>query len=237
MKRIWTHLCAGAIALTMVLGLSACSLGGGVNAKDATVYIRGLINQTFMGQFDEDYLKLVDSNTEEAAEIYDGNLGVDAENLAYSYAIDTMTDNLNAQIKELFQAMYAKSKFEVKDAVKQDQDTFSVEVSIDPLDIYQRVDDAWEEFCYDFNNDYLAAHSDEDLDAAFEAGPGNAVYDVYDEAFGEAVIQLFYEKLEEAVYLDTQSVVVQLKRGENNVWEIPDNQFNSLDDYFNYYNY
>ena len=85
MKHIWSKLCVGTLAAAMTFGISACSLGG-VSTADATVYVRGLINLTFLGQFDEDYLKLVDSDETESQEIYDSNLDVDVDNFASYYA-------------------------------------------------------------------------------------------------------------------------------------------------------
>ena len=159
----------------MALGLSACDLGGGgVSSMDASIYVRGLINLTFLGQFDEDYLKLVDSDEAESQENYDGNLDVDADNFAYYYAIDTVSDDLREQIRQLYKDMYAKSKFEVKDAVKADSTTYSVEVVIEPLDIYQRVDSVLEDTMTAFSEQYFIEHP-EVLESSGE--PGDPAYD------------------------------------------------------------
>lgn len=234
MKHIWSKLCVGTLAAAMTFGISACSLGG-VSTADATVYVRGLINLTFLGQFDEDYLKLVDSDETESQEIYDSNLDVDVDNFASYYAIDTVSDDLRTQIRQLYQDMYAKAKFEVKEAVKQDSTTYSVEVIIEPLDIYQRVDSVLEDTMNAFSDQYFAEHP-EVLEST--GMPGDPAYDAYDAAYGQAIVDLFQEKLPEAGYFDAQSVVVQLKLNEDtDTWEMPDNQFQSLDEYFNYINY
>lgn len=236
MKHTWNKFAAGVLTAAMALGLSACDLGGGgVSSMDASIYVRGLINQTFLGQFDEDYLKLVDSDEAESQEIYDGNLDVDVDNFAYYYAIDTVSDDLREQIRQLYKDMYAKSKFEVKDAVKSDSTSYSVEVVIEPLDIYQRVDSVLEDTMTAFSEQYFIEHP-EVLESSGE--PGDPAYDAYDAAYGQTIVDLFREKLPEAGYFDAQSVVVQLKLNEDtNTWEMPDNQFQALDEYFNYLNY
>ena len=49
---------AAACGLLLILPLSACG-GGGLSAEDAAVYVQGLLDETYLGVFEEDYLKLV----------------------------------------------------------------------------------------------------------------------------------------------------------------------------------
>ena len=223
------------LALALAAGLCACAPGG-VSAEDATVYVRGLIDQTYLGQFDADYLALVDSTEEEAQEIYSSNLDVDVENFAAYYAIDTVTDELREEIRALYQAMYAKANFEVQDAVRDgDAASYSIVVVVEPLDIYQRVDAALEEVLDSFHAEYFAEHP-EALESTGE--PGDPAYDAYDAAYAQTILDLFWEKLPEAGYFEAQNVVVQLQRDEEtHIWDMPENQFQSLNDYFNYFDY
>ena len=63
-------------AAVLAAGLAAC---GGVTKDDATVYVKGQIDSTYLGQYNEDYLKLMDMTEAEAAEDYEWNLGAEAD--------------------------------------------------------------------------------------------------------------------------------------------------------------
>ena len=63
-------------AAVLTAGLAAC---GGVTKDDATVYVKGQIDSTYLGQYNEDYLKLMDMTEAEAAEDYEWNLGAEAD--------------------------------------------------------------------------------------------------------------------------------------------------------------
>ena len=45
-------------AAVLCMGLVGCS--GGLTANDATVYVQGLLDKTYLGKYNKDYMELVD---------------------------------------------------------------------------------------------------------------------------------------------------------------------------------
>ena len=72
MKR-GSALAALLLAALLCLGLTACD--GGLTATEATVYVQGLLDRTYLGQYNEDYMKLVDTD-EASMEARDGSRNI-----------------------------------------------------------------------------------------------------------------------------------------------------------------
>lgn len=66
-----------------------------------------------MGKFDPDYLELVDITENEAEETYLDGLSVEAEYFTNYFGIEYVTDELEADIIDLYKDIYAQSKYTV----------------------------------------------------------------------------------------------------------------------------
>lgn len=207
------------LVLVMVLTLTAC--GGGVTASDAKDLVQGNLDEIYLGKFDPEYLKLVDITEEEARQTYEEGLEVEAEMFAYYFDIYNMTDELKEEIIELYQEIYAQSKYTVGEASKLDESTFAVKVQVSPLDIFELVVDASEEALQPFFDKYenmdIASMSDEE-------------YDAYDKEWADAVLDLCWEKLPEMGYGDERSLVIQVTLDEDDYWVMSGDDFNNLDE-------
>lgn len=118
-------------AAVLAVGLAAC---GGVTKDDATVYVKGQINSTYLGQYNEDYLKLMDMTEAEAAEDYEWNLGAEAD-WFMDFASIYPSDETKEKVVELYKEIYAKCKYTVQPASKLDNGNFAVEVLVEPMDL------------------------------------------------------------------------------------------------------
>ena len=138
MNRFWKRTLAAVLALGMAVSLTACG-GGGLSSFDATKYVQGILDENYLGKFDDDFLEMVDSTASEAEEIYTHNLEVEADYFGQVFEIDDMSgDTLDATM-ELYRKIYANSKFTVDPATKVDDNTFSVKVTVEPIDVFHLV--------------------------------------------------------------------------------------------------
>ena len=210
-----------ALCLVLVMALTLTACGGGVTASDAKDLVQGNLDEIYLGKFDPEYLKLVDITEEEARQTYEEGLEVEAEMFAYYFDIYNMTDELKEEIIELYQEVYAQSKYTVGEASKLDESTFAVKVQVSPLDIFELVVDASEEALQPFFDKYenvdIASMSDEE-------------YDAYDKEWADAVLDLCWEKLPEMGYGDERSLVIQVTLDEDDYWVMSGDDFNNLDE-------
>ncbi len=210
-----------ALCLVLVMALTLTACGGGVTAKDATALVQGNLDEIYLGKFDPEYLELVDITEADARETYEEGLEVEAEVFAYYFDISNMTDEIKAEIIDLYKEIYAWSKYTVGEASKLDESTYAVKVVVSPLDIFVLVDEAFDEAMEPFYTKYanvdISAMSDDE-------------YTAYDKEWADAVIALCREKLPEMGYLEDRSLVIQVTLDEDDYWVMSGDDFNSLDE-------
>ena len=124
MRKIWKRVTAAALSLTFVLSLSAC--GGGLSADDATTYVQGILDENYKGVYDPDFLELIDITENEAEETYLSSLETEADFFASAFLIDDLTDELKAEVVDMYKQVYAKAKYTVDTATEVDDGTFGV---------------------------------------------------------------------------------------------------------------
>ena len=192
------------LAGVMALGLAACS---GVTPEDAETYIQGLLDASYLGQYDPEYLELADITEEESrTEDYEWNTAAEAEILREYLAIQSTDASIQKSV-DLIKEIYARSKYEVGAASKLDDGSYAVTVSVQPMDIlirYQNqtdVNEVWLEV--------LAEHGVTDQ-AALDAMSDEA-YMALEDAYATAVLDGIRALLPEMGYGPEQSVVLQLE--------------------------
>lgn len=111
------------------------------------------------------------------------------------------------------------------DATKQDDKTYSVKVTVEPIDIFHLVADALNGGAAD---DFNAQYDDVDV-ASMSDDEYDAFYAAYDAAWAQLMIDLTREKLPELGYLDSSSLLVQVAEDEDGLWGIPQSDFDNLD--------
>ena len=107
---------------------------------DASKYVQGVLNNIYLGD-SAAYMEMVDITAEEAKEEYEQGVEVEADFFLQYYGLDTVSDEVYQEIVDMYHQIYSKSKFEVKEAVKNGDD-FNVEVVISPIDVIVNSEDA-----------------------------------------------------------------------------------------------
>ena len=135
MKTVVHRVTAWLLACTLALGLAAC---GDITPEDAETYIQGLLDASYLGQYDQDYLDLAGITEEESREEdYEWNTTAEADILRDYLAIQP-TDAAVQQSVDLVKEIYSHSKYEVGAASKLDDGSYAVTVSVQPMDILIR---------------------------------------------------------------------------------------------------
>lgn len=205
----------------LLLPLSACS--GGMSDQTAMTYIQGTLDQNYLGKADAAFMDIVDTDEEEVSETYEGSLETEAQFFLGSFVESTLdqetTDRLTAELVEMYREVYAHSKYTVDSASRMDENTYSVKVTVEPIDIFHLVAD-------DLDNGAM-----DELNSRYpESFESEAQYAQYEVEWVERMIELVYENLPDLGYLDPTSTLVQVSWDEDeNLWGIPDDDFWSLD--------
>ena len=140
---------------------------------------------------------------------------------AYYFDIENLTDELKAEIVDLYKEIYAQSKYTVGDASKLDESTYAVKVTVSPLDIFVLVDDVFDDAMQPFYDKYAAVDT---------SAMSDAEYDAYDKEWAETVIALCQSKLPEMGYLEDRSLVIQVTLDEDDYWTMSGDDFYNLDE-------
>ena len=192
------------LAGVMALGLAACS---SVTPEDAETYIQGLLDASYLGQYDPEYLELADITEEEAREEdYEWNTAAEAEILREYLAIQSTDASIQKSV-DLIKEIYSHSKYEVGAASKLDDGSYAVTVSIQPMDIlirYQNQTDVNEIWMT-----VLAEHGVMDQ-AALDA-MSDEEYMALEDIYAAAVLDGIQALVPEMGYGPEQSVVLQLQ--------------------------
>ena len=99
--------------------------------------VQGNLDELYLGQYNEDFLQLVDITEAEAEQNYLDGLDVEAQFFAQYFLIENLTDDIKAEIVDLYKEIYSHSRYEVGEATEVDEDTYGVPVTIYPIDIMQ----------------------------------------------------------------------------------------------------
>ena len=217
MKKIKSAL-ALLMAAVMCLSMAAC---GSSFEDNVAVLVRGNLNEIYLGQYDEDYMKLVNTTAEDCEANYLSGIEMEAE-----FFVNYFNIELIEEIEELYKDIYSHSKFTVNEPSKLDEDTYAVKLQISPIDIVQLVDDNWDEGMAEFYDKYAESDTSTMTDEE---------YQTFDADWARAIIDMFYEQMPNLGYKEEQSIAIQITRGEDDVWTISDNDMVSIDELIIYY--
>ena len=197
-----------ACVLAAVLLLTGCSGG-----FDASKYVRGALNNIYLGDSSE-YMELVDITEEEAAEEYEQGIEVEADFFLQYYGIGEVSDGVYQQIVDMYKTIYRQAKFEVQEAVRNGDD-YNVEVLISPIDVI--------------------VNSEEDISAAvdaFVASADPADYtdeQVLNDALAQIVVDVILGNMPDLGWQDQKSVIVKVEKDDAGYYGLSSDAISQLD--------
>lgn len=207
-------------ALALALTLTACQKEEPQAEFDAKVYVEGLIQGTYLGEFSPEYLELVGLTEEEAKNTYENSLYWGAYAFAYLYSIE-YPQEFYEELQELYREIYTHIQYEVISTTRYYADgAFAVQVDIAPIDIVQKVE----------------SKLDEVLKPFFEKYPSEVQntmttqdYQEFDAEWARLIIDTYKETLPETGNLEKRSVTVKLEKNEEGYYSISSEEFKKLD--------
>ena len=194
--------------LAAVLLLAGC--GGGF---DASGYVRGVLNNIYLGDSAE-YTKMVDITEEEAAAEYEQGIEVEADFFLQYYGIGEVSDDVYQQIVDMYKTIYQQSKFEVQEAVKNGDD-YNVEVLISPIDVI--------------------VNSEEDISAAVDefvaaADPADYPDDLsINDALARILVDVINGNMPELGWQDQKSIIVKVEKDDAGYYGLSSDAISQLD--------
>ena len=218
-----------AAALILALALALSLAGCGTAMSDASaMLVQGNLDEIYLGKFDPDFLTLVDSTEEEAQTIYEDGIEVEVNYFMQFFGIEYPTDEITQELTELYKEIYSHSMYEVGEAADVSENTYGVPLTIYPIDIMQKVADQMEAAAAELQ----AQYTDEEI--ALITTDENA-YIEYDHAWAEMLMGLVRDNMDGIGYLEPVDMVVQVTRGDDDVWTIDDGDFQRIDAQMIYY--
>lgn len=212
-----------ALVLAAALAVSVAACGSSVK-DDGKVYLQGLMDSLYLGQQNEDYLKLFDMTAEEATEEYQTGLGVEAEYFAKMFGIENLNDPLLEQIKDLLARAYKNAKYTIKSSSKLESGNYAMEVEIEPIDVLNRVTeddcaDAWAAAM-----DQASILTEEDAEEMSEEA-----YILMDNDYAQRIIALVEDRLAGVGHLPAVTVTMTLMQDMDGYYDYSQDDFNTLD--------
>lgn len=202
------------LALLLLALLTACA--GGAEA-DARTYVQGVLDVTYLGQYDEDYMQLVKSTRQACEAHYQSGLAAEAEQFA-CYFNAALTPEATDPIVALYQELYGGAEMQIKD-VKQDREGgFTVTVEVSPVDLLRQVVEQ------DFDS-YA-----EEFRARFDAGEfAGASQEEYDTRWLLGIVGLAEQRVDRLGHLETETVSLEIQRDETGAYTLSKDSFDRLD--------
>lgn len=211
-----------ALALSTVLSLGLCACGGGekeaLSPFDAKVYVDGLLRETYLGEYLPEYLELVGITESEAEYAYQTSLDTEVSNCLYYYDIDYPTDRLREELGKLYREIYGHAKFEVISAAEQEDGSYVVKVSVEPVDTIRLAQDKREKALKEFDEKYPA-----DVQAAMTG-------EELDKKRADIVLKALRDVVEDTGNLPAEEILVQITRDEEGIYSLPTAEFQKIDD-------
>lgn len=200
LKKLWL----GVFALFLVVSVSGCDS----NSFDASKYVKGILDSTYLGDMTA-YMETVEVTEKEAQESYEKGVEAEASLMLELYAVEDASDAMYKKLTETYKEIYKKSKYEVKDA-KQEGTKYLVEVVIYPMDIYQK--------------------SEEEMDKEFDALLESDIEDdKFADAMAEKIISIFEKNIATISYGDAKTFTVELTMDKDGLWGMEEDTFYDMD--------
>lgn len=223
------------ITLCMSISLTACSNN---NEEMVIKLVKGNIASVYLGETDQEYLDLVGETKAENEKIYLDGMRVEAEyfsiywgiiDSSYGESYDDLSSDLKSSIAELYKEIYSHTKYEVKSAAKQDNESYSVKVLVEPINIMELASDVYESGEYEPLNVFWTKYAETDFSTMTDEEYMN-----YTNEYGKVIVQLVKDQLPNLGYLEQKSQSIQVELVDD-AWQINGDDFNIFDSYVIFY--
>jgi hypothetical protein len=201
-------------ALVMCTGLTACEN----EAETYTNYIQSVLDCTYRAEYDV-YMKMTDSEQEEAEEVYQSQVDYVKELICYQNAveIDYLSEETMDSYEELAIKLMDKLKYTVEPAVKSG-DSYHITVNCEPIDFW------------DATYDEIIAFYDDGFSERYENAADEDERTALEEEYAAEVLKISEAALENPTYGEVQTKIVEITLDEDGLYGISDDDWVEIDD-------
>lgn len=201
MKRAGKWLAAAA-AVVMCIGLASCG-----KEFDAAGYTKSVLDANYHGEYAE-YAEYRDLSEKEAEAEIEEAMDAQVES-AFAGQTVTVSDESKEKYKETVIGIMKLSKYEVKEAEKQKDDSYVVTVEIEPVDAFSTANSAIEKLSKKYQDD------GKDLSDA------NVLVDILVEALNKGI--------EDNTYGEPVTVEVKVTKDQSGAYGIAEDEVSALE--------
>ena len=218
----WKRILAAALASAAVLSLSGCK----DTTKDATVFVKGELDCTYLGTYDKEYLDVVADMTEaDAKEKYDYNVEAEASIMLGYLDINTTDETVVERAEKLVSDIYSHAKYTVANAEKLKSGDLAVEVTVSPIELLPLLTD---EFVQDTWYNILAQNGVETQDQ-LDALSDDA-YDALEVEYANIVLGELEGLMSQLSYGEDQIILLQMKKDDDGYYSLVESGMQKLDE-------
>lgn len=216
MKSVFKKLTIACMICTMMLSLVGCSLFDSKN-KVYSRYIVSLLDINYKN-VSKDYMTLTGVSQDDAEAVYVANMDYQAHNLMNYYGVKEVDDGtILSEFYYLAQSIFSNAKYEVTDViVDQETDSYSIELTIYPLDTLETT--------YDQIVSYI-----ENFNARVDEGDYNNTTEIeYETEFAEGIIDILKTTVDNPGYMDPVVLEIPIQPSSD-YYYIADEDFLEID--------
>ena len=221
------------LSLCLALCAGCSSTQAQVNRYNASLYVRGVLDETYTGTPPEEYLRLMDITAEEGKEPFEENLDAEfSQRVAVRFEIDEsfLKNDLRLKFLDLLETVYAKASYTVGQATALDGGRYCVEVSVTPVTFFQA---AYADGYQKLRADFEKAHPlpDEERQAKMSASQIRKANENFERKWAQEVYDYLYARLD-AITTGTEVTKLVLVTPTNGgQYTLSPTDFQDLDDF------
>lgn len=233
MKKIKKYAALLVAALCLVTNLTGCTQ---VFEETVTSIVQWDFEFSYLGKFNKTYLEMCDMTYEEANELYLEHLENEAEyfvnywgivDSSYGESYQDLNEEFRSSVVMLINEIFSHAQFEVQSAVIQSDGSYAVKVSVSPIDVLEKANNAFDTF--EPLNAFFEKYTDEVVEAM-----SDTEYWAYTHEYGNLILYLVHEQMDSLDYMNTKTPIIQVALTDEG-WEINEDDLVTFDSYVVYY--
>ena len=204
-----------------------------ITAEEAQALVQGNLDEIYLGKYDESYLDLVGITAEEAEATHLQNILAESEIFSLYWGIvmtengesfDTLDTTVKNEIIDLITEIYTHSKYTVGTPEAQADGSYTVAVTVSPIDVIARASEAYDNGTYAPLNEFNAKYTSEVV-----AGLSDAEYATYSLEYANVIIDLVQAQMDNVGYLADQTITLTVSKDANGAFSADDEGWNAID--------
>ena len=201
----------GLLAVLLIAVMTLLCGCGGMSAEDAQSYAKSIMDASYKGEFDK-YVEWTKSSKEEAQKLYESNVDTTMQEAGFSQL--GLSEELNANYRQLFLDMIKQANYEVGEAKEAGDKAYTVDVTVKPFTAFEGLQD--------------------EVQAAVTAEMTEMTEIPDQNAINQMVFQKMYEimaaKVASPTYGEPTTVTITVKPDSDGVYFIDQTDMTALDD-------